>query len=155
MKIIFFSTYSSSSFHCNSAVFFRTSVYHVKLYSKIVICIFYTQLSDTSFWLRKWVNYMNQHGTLSKVVFWVVMPCSVIGGYQYFGGMYCCHLLGEIFPLVLFYRKCKRAIMKQMHSVHIVCFSVCNTSILLQKNSCLRKLTTIHGEHQLTSTLNE
>jgi len=27
--------------------------------------------------------------------FWVVMPCSVVVGYQHFGGPYCFHLQGE------------------------------------------------------------
>jgi hypothetical protein len=30
------------------------------------------------------------------MVFWFVMPCSLSGGYQYFGGTYCLHLQGEV-----------------------------------------------------------
>jgi hypothetical protein len=29
-------------------------------------------------------------------VFWVVMPCGVVVGYQYFGGPWCLHLQGEV-----------------------------------------------------------
>jgi len=29
-------------------------------------------------------------------VFWVVKTCSVVVGYQYFGGPSCCHLQGEV-----------------------------------------------------------
>jgi len=29
---------------------------------------------------------------IQVMVFWVVRPCSIVVGYQHFGGPYCCHL---------------------------------------------------------------
>jgi len=37
------------------------------------------------------------HGGESPIpVFWVVAPCSMVAGYQRFGGPYCLHLQGEV-----------------------------------------------------------
>jgi len=33
---------------------------------------------------------------IQVVVFWVVMPCSVMVGYQCYGESYCFHLQGEV-----------------------------------------------------------
>jgi hypothetical protein len=33
---------------------------------------------------------------IQDVVFWVVMPCSDVVGYQCFGGPCCLHLQGEV-----------------------------------------------------------
>jgi hypothetical protein len=35
------------------------------------------------------------------VVFWVVTPCGLVGGYQHFGGTYSLHLRGELKPEVI------------------------------------------------------
>jgi hypothetical protein len=38
---------------------------------------------------------------MSVVVFWVVVPCELVSGYQYFRGTYCCYLPGSITLLLL------------------------------------------------------
>jgi hypothetical protein len=65
----------------------------VHLSNLVFFCsYYYLYINNISYFERASVSISN----VSIVVFWVVMPCGLVGGYQHFGGTYRLRLQGEV-----------------------------------------------------------